>query len=328
VKQVAMHHVGRSRWALMSPVAGTLALALAPGHLRADTDGPQPDSSLVQYLGTGGASIEMPLGVTIDPRAGEVILANTGGHKLEIYDMSLRPRGSFAHRVPGPGGELVDGKPKYVTVGPAGRLYIGDQMAPYLDVCDFRGRSIERILLPAPDDSLTTGGAGPVAIAPDGRLFVTSRGEHARVYVYGPDHKLQGSWGETGSEPGKLKAINAIALTPTGEVVIACSQTEKVIQVFDAQGKFLRAFGVHDIGAGNFSNPTGVAVTPDGRIWVVDSIRANLQVFDHAGTVLGGMDGGDGPGAWLYPSALATDGNGWFAIAEMGGSRLRLLHIQ
>ncbi len=327
MKRVAMHHKGRSRWALMSPVAGTLALALAPAPLRADADGPQPDSSMVQYLGSGGTHIETPLGVAIDPRAGEVILANTGARRVEIYDLSLRPRASFAHLVPGPGGDLVEGKPKYLAVDATGRLFISDIHAAYVDVCDFRGRSVGRIDLPAPDDDLASGGAGPIAIAPDGRIFVASRGERAKVYVFGPDLKLQTSWGESGSAPGQLKAVTAIAIGPKGEVVVACVQTEKVVQLFDAQGKYLRGIGVHDIGLGNFSQPTGVAVTPDGRIWVVDSIRANLQVFDPAGTVLGGVDGGNGPGAWLYPSALATDGNGWFAIAEMGGSRLRLLHI-
>lgn len=328
MKRVATHHKGRSRWAMVSPVAGTLALALSPSPLRADTDGPQPDTSLVQYLGTGGAAIDSPLGVAIDTRAGEVVLANTGGRRIEIYDMSLRPRGSFAHPVPDTSGEIREGQPKHIAVDAESRLYIADITVPWVDVCDFRGHSLTRLALPAPDDRLATGGAGPIAIAPDGRIYVASRGDHGRIYVFGRDDSLLGSWGEAGTAQGQLHSITALAVAPDGSIVVTCARTFRAVQVFDAQGKYLRGFGVHDIGPGNFSQPTGVVVTPDGRIWVVDSIRANLQEFDGAGTLVGATGGGEGPGAWLYPSALASDGHGWFAVAEMGGSRLRLLHIR
>ena len=326
--QVATRHKSRPRWVMVSPVAGTIALALSKAVSRAEADGPQPDTSLVQYLGSGGAAIDSPLGVAIDSTAGEVILANTGGRKIEIFDMSLRPRGSFDHRVADSSGEIRAGQPKHVAVDQQGHLYISDITVPWVDVCDFRGHSLARLDLPSPDDALTTGGAGPIAVAPDGRVFVASRGARGRIYVFGPDHKLMTSWGVAGTAPGQLKSISAIAIAPDGNVVVACVQTDRAIQVFDAQGRFLRGFGVHDIGPGNFSQPTGVVVTPDGQIWVFDSIRANLQVFDVAGTLVGTMGGGEGPGAWLYPSALASDGHGWFAVAEMGGSRLRLLHIR
>lgn len=328
MKTVATRHKSRPRWAMMSPVAGTIALALSKAVARAEADGPQPDTSLVQYLGAGGAAIDAPLGVAIDSITGEVILANTGGRKIEIFDLSLRPRGSFDHPVADSSGEIRAGQPKHIAVDRQSRLYIADITTPWVDVCDFRGRSLARLELPPPDDALTTGGAGPIAVAPDGKVYVASRGERGHVYVFGPDHRLVTSWGVAGKGPGQLQAISAIAIAPDGNVVVACVQTERAIQVFDPQGRYLRGFGVHDIGPGNFSQPTGVVVTPDGQIWVVDSIRANLQVFDNAGTLVGTTGGGEGPGAWLYPSALASDGHGWFAVAEMGGSRLRLLHIR
>jgi DNA-binding beta-propeller fold protein YncE len=100
------------------------------------------------------------------------------------------------------------------------------------------------------------------------------------------------------------------------------------VQVFDTQGHYRHGFGVHDIGMGRFSQPTGVSVTADGRIWVVDSVRANVQVFDRSGTYLGAVDGTADPAPWLYPSALAGDGRGLLAMAEAGGNRLRLLWVQ
>ena len=80
--------------------------------------------------------------------------------------------------------------------------------------------------------------------------------------------------------------------------------------------------------SGRFSQPTGLVVTPEGRVWVTDNVRHNIQVFDITGKLLGVLGGGDGPGAILYPSALASDGKGMFALVETGGKRLRLMWVR
>jgi hypothetical protein len=88
-------------------------------------------------------------------------------------------------------------------------------------------------------------------------------------------------------------------------------------------------FGVHDIGMGNFSFPSAVASTQDGRIWVSDEIRQVIQVFDSTGQFLGMLGGqGQRPGEFLYPSALACDDGGRLAVTERVGRRLQLLRIR
>jgi sugar lactone lactonase YvrE len=109
---------------------------------------------------------------------------------------------------------------------------------------------------------------------------------------------------------------------------VTCVLTELGVQVFDAGGKYLRGFGVHDIGPGRFSVPNGIIITPDSRYWVSDMMRHNVQVFDPAGKLLGALGGAEGPGAMLYPSALASDGKGMFAFVETGGKLLRLMWIR
>jgi len=111
-------------------------------------------------------------------------------------------------------------------------------------------------------------------------------------------------------------------------VVVSCIDTELGVQLFDGEGRYRRGFGVHDIGAGRFSAPTGIHVTRDGDIWVVDSVRGNLQVFDATGGYRGAIEGAAASEPWLYPSALAGDGLGLFAMAEAGGNRLRLLWVE
>jgi hypothetical protein len=57
-------------------------------------------------------------------------------------------------------------------------------------------------------------------------------------------------------------------------------------------------------------------------------VRHNVQVFDPTGKLLGVLGGGEGPGAMFYPSALASDGKGMFALVETGGKLLRLMWIR
>ena len=288
---------------------------------------PTLESSVVQYVGGGGALLSGPLGVAIDTAGREIVVANTGGRRLEFYDLRGRSRGAVAHAVPDESGRLVDGQPRSLVVDEHGDIYLSDLSVPYVDHLDFRGRSLGRITLPSPDDRLETGGAGALALAADGRLFVASRARAGRIYVFDAGRRLVAAWGDRGARPGQLSAISGLAVAGDSEVVVTCVDTDLAVQVFDAAGHYRRGFGVHDIGMGRFSQPTGVTVTSDGRIWVVDSVRANVQVFDLRGTYLGAVDGNAGPTPWLYPSALAGDGRGLLAMSEAGGNRLRLLRV-
>jgi len=162
-------------------------------------------SSIVQYVGGGGSLLSGPLGIAIDTAGREVVLANTGGRRLEFYDFRGRSRGSVAHPVPDDKGRMVDGAPRSVAVDAHGDLYLSDIAAPYVDHLDFRGRSLGHIALPAPDDRLETGGAGALALAADGRLFVASRARAGRVYVFDAHGKPLGAWASPGASPGSSR---------------------------------------------------------------------------------------------------------------------------
>ena len=289
---------------------------------------PTLETSVVQYVGGGGALLSGPLGIAVDTAGREIVVANTGGRRIEFYDLRGRSHGAVAHAVPDENGRMVDGQPRSLVVAAHGDIYLSDLSVPYVDHLDFRGRSLGRIALPSPDDRLEMGGAGALALAADGRLFVASRARAGRIYVFDAGGRLIGAWGEKGARPGQLSAITGLAVVSDSEVVVVCVDTDLGVQVFDTAGHYRRGFGVHDIGMGRFSQPTGVTVSSDGRIWVVDSVRANLQVFDRAGTYEGAVDGANDPAPWLYPSALASDGRELMAMSEAGGNRLRLLWLQ
>lgn len=301
-----------------------LGMAIANG-----ATAPVVDSTLIVSEANGAREFDQPLGVAIDAGHGEIVVANTSAGRVEFFGRDGRPRGFFVHRVMNEQGVEVDGLPRHVATTADGRVLVTDARAAYVDVCDFRGRSLQRLALPAPDDSLAGGnGPGAVAVAPDGRILVASRGKAGRVHVFSPEGAHAATWGVAGTAPGQLSAITGLAAAPTGEVAVTCVATDFAVQLFDATGAYLRGFGVHDLGPGNFSLPNGVVVTPDSRIWVTDGIRHQVQVFDITGRLLGVLGGGEGSGALFYPSALASDGRGLFALVETGGRRLQLWWVR
>jgi tripartite motif-containing protein 71 len=276
-----------------------------------------------------GVPFKAPRGIAIDERHGEVLLANSGEHRIEVFSLGGDRRARFIHRVQGTGGVWVDGEPQALAVDRTGRIFVSDQMAHYVDVLDYRGKSVARLELPSIPTATAENAPGALAITPDGSLLVAERGRTGRIHRFASDLRHAGSWGIPGREAGQLAAIRALAVTPAGEVVVACAETRIAVQVFSAQGEYLRGFGVHDIGPGNFSLPSGVAITGDGRIWVSDEIRHLVQVFDASGAFVQATGGlGRGPGQFAYPSALASDGKGLVAIAEREGNRFQLLRIQ
>ncbi len=318
-----------SRTALVAGIAAAISAHTAGAGAAGASTEPTIDSSLVSYVANGSRAFEQPLGVAIDAEHEEIVVANTGLGRIEFFARDGRPAGYFVHRVTDERGVERDGLPRCVATTADGRVLVSDTYASYVDVCDFRGRSLSRITLPAPDDRFE-GDAGPgaIAVAPDGRILVASRGREGRIHVLSPGGEPLATWGATGTEPGQLSSITSLAVAPSGQVVVTCASTDLAVQVFDADGRYDFGFGVHDIGPGNFSLPNGVVVTPDSRIWVTDGIRHLVQVFDFTGKLLGVLGGGAGPGALSYPSALASDGRGMFALVETGGKRLQLWWVR
>lgn len=269
-----------------------------------------------------GIAFTNPRGIAIDPRRGDVVVANTSAHRVEVFSPSGRPLQRITCRVRTPEGVDNDGYPNSVAIDRAGRLLIADNLAAYVDVLSPRGRPVARLELP------NDGRPVAVAVAPDGAIVVAGAGPEGRIHEFGPDFVLRKTWGVAGRAAGQLAEIRAIAVTTGGQIVVLSPATEHIVQLFTRDGDFVRGFGRIEIGAENFSLPSGVAVTDDGRIWITDEIRQRIQVYQPDGQFLEAIAGGDaGASDFLYPSAIATDGHNHLAVVERVAGRYRLLRL-
>ena len=271
-----------------------------------------------------GVPFNQPKGLAIDAIRGEVIVANTGAHRLEIFSLGGRPLERMVHRVRSADGSWQDGLPRGVAVTADGRYLVTDNLSTLVDILDRRGRETGRI---APAFS-ASGAASAVHVSRLGDIWIGGPPRDDRVYRFGASFESLSVWGESGAGRGRLKNITAITTLPDGDVVVACASTELAIQIFSPEGAFRFGFGVHDLGPGNFSLPSGIAATDDGRLWISDEIRQNVQVFDSQGGYIGSFGGkGLGPADFLYPSALASDGHATVAVAEREAGRIQIFHL-
>jgi len=292
--------------------------------VHAEFDPSQATPTAVVYGRDQGISFGALRGVAVDARAREIFIADAGRHEIVAVDTLGRALGWFIHQVPDARGRLIDGTPTWLAVDREGYLLVSDERAPWVDVMDFRGRSVARLDCPAEVDPRGLQ-AGAIAVAPDGVIYVASRGDSGRVHRFGPGYEYQGSWGVAGTDSGHVGGITGMAVGADGLVFVSSGLARLAVQVFDADGRFLGGFGLHDLGEGNFSMPAGVAATADGRVWVTDEIRQVVNVFSPAGSYMGMFGGmGTAPGSFRYPSALASDGGGLLVVAERVGNRVQV----
>jgi sugar lactone lactonase YvrE len=84
---------------------------------------------------------------------------------------------------------------------------------------------------------------------------------------------------------GDFSKPTSVAVDQEGNVYVTDMLNYR-IEIFDADGKFIRAFGKHGDGPGYFAMPKGIAVDCDGHIWVTDSMQNRVHLFTQEGELL------------------------------------------
>ena len=143
-------------------------------------------------------------------------------------------------------------------------------------------------------DPVTLGLDRPVALAigPNGDAYVTDSSD--RVTEITPNGVVVRRWGTTGTQPGQFDftgpnaddgAYASIAVGPDGNVYVSDSQNHRV-QVFTADGTFVREFGTDGAAPGQFRVPFDLSVDLAGNVYVLDDGLMRLTKFDPDGNVV------------------------------------------
>ncbi len=176
------------------------------------------------------------------------------------------------------------------------------------------------------------GGTGlrGVAVAPDGALYLVDSIGH-RVWHVSTGGELRGVLGGHGVEPGQLNTPWDVAVDDAGQVYIVDTWNHRV-QVFDQANEPVDGWGrlaqvaVDDpTGYGAFFGPRGIAVGPDGHVYVADTGNHRIQVFDTTGQFLRDFGGsGDLPGQLSEPVGIAISSSGEIYVADTWHRRVQV----
>jgi len=128
--------------------------------------------------------------------------------------------------------------------------------------------------------------------------------------------------------PGVLDSPRSLAVAPDGDIYVADLGHSRIV-IFGQDGAFKSAFGIRgpEGGAdkpGEFNEPSGVAVGPDGTVYVADAWNGRIQKFDPKGKPKG--EYGGGLYSFYSPRTLAVDRSGNLYVGDTGNSVVKVIN--
>lgn len=149
-------------------------------------------------------------------------------------------------------------------------------------------------------------------------IVVDSHSSH--VYRFTPEGKLLGEIGlGPGSNDGQFDMPRGAAINAAGEIYVADGSNCR-IQVFDHNGKFLRAFGSKGSGQGQFLRAHALAFDQQGRLFIADVDNSRIAVYDSKDRPLRywGKPGTQ-PGDFHAPHGIDVDPQGNVVVSNYYG---------
>ncbi len=204
-------------------------------------------------------------------------------------------------------------KPLGIDVDSAGNLYVADATRKYVMVYDAAGKFARKIGGPKSFERLSS-----VTVDPEGnRLYVVDIGgvtsDQHQVQVFDAksgNHLF--NIGKRGGELGEFNLPRDLAVGKEGRLYVVDGGNFRV-QVFDHDGKPIKAFGRVGKQPGQFSRPKEIATDPQGNVYVADAAFGNFQIFDPEGELLmfiGDRSEREAPAKYLLPAGIAVDEDG------------------
>jgi predicted membrane-bound mannosyltransferase/DNA-binding beta-propeller fold protein YncE len=136
--------------------------------------------------------------------------------------------------------------------------------------------------------------------------------------------------GEAGTAEGQLTLPRSIAHAPDGTLYVADTGNHRV-QHLSADGTVLNTWGSFasldqgEAPGGTFNEPWGIAVAPDGTVYVADTWNHRIQHFSADGRFIGmwGTFGqAETQSAFWGPRDVAVDSTGRVYVADTGNKRI------
>lgn len=214
-------------------------------------------------------------------------------------------------------------EPYGVAVDSKNNLYVADSKVGAIFIFNTETREVELIKNKTHAHFVRIIG---LAMDDNDRLFVSDPGLR-HVLIFNAAHKPEDVITEGLVMPGSLAIDRENRLLYVSDV-----ELDQVL-VYDADTlKLKRKIGTtghnHELTSpGDFAKPTGLAVDPDGNLYVADTLNDRIEIFDADGKFISTFGkNGDGPGYFARPKGVAIDGDGHIWVADGMQDRVQVFN--
>ena len=278
-------------------------------HSSADVTPDEKDGSFRRMV-TGevrtGEGMAKPYGVAV--RNGRVYVGDTVGRSVVLFDLNGKRHSRIGIEDPG-----ALRMPFGIDIDAQDNVYVLDGTLKRVHVYDASGKFVRMI----GQDMKWSRPAGLALDEARSRIYIVDAGG-----VDSPDHRVRAldlktgkllfEIGKRGDGPGEFNLPRDAVVGADGLLYVVDGGNFR-IQVFDAEGKFVKTFGAIGRQSGQFSRPKEIAADKQGNIYVADSAFGNFQIFDRNGVLLldvGSRGNSDAPARFMLPSGIAVDLDG------------------
>jgi outer membrane protein assembly factor BamB len=277
VRQVADHDVESEADLIGGTVGpdGTLYVPDVANHriLVLDPSGNQrwwgePGTGEGQFDFSAVTQNDAPAGVGVSPDGKLIAVGEGGNHRIQLFDRNLKHIG-FIGRTGRGDGQFVN--PCCVTIDGDHRIWVVDAGRGDVQVFDETGSFLRKF---PSDDSADhqLSRPGGVFVREDADEVLVADFDNQRVAVFSKDGSWLRSYGSNSKEHFYLGEVNMAMPGPDGRVLIL--DTSNRIFALDAAGSLLGTLALDD--AFGRIDSSGVAITPTGRLFVVDRDRDRI----------------------------------------------------
>ncbi len=259
-----------------------------------------------------------PYGMAVDSK-GNIYIADGKVGAIFVFNTETKALQMIKNGVQAHFGDIIG-----LAMDDADRMFVSDTKLHRILVFD-KDHKIE--------GSISEGGLvdpGGMAVDNENRFLYVADAGRDQVMVYDADKfnliRTMGTAGKKHSltEPGQFAVPTNVAVDADANLYVTDMFNNRV-EVFDADGNFIRAWGKAGDRPGTFSKPKGIAIDADGHVWVADAVQDILQCYTADGQFLMWM-GGHGlfPGQFRALAGLYIDKNNRIFTSEQYPGRVQM----
>lgn len=243
-----------------------------------------------------------------DGKVGAIFVFNTETKELQMIKHGLQAR--F--------GDIIG-----LAIDDSDRLFVSDTKMHRILVFD-KNHKVEGTIAQGLVDP------GGMAVDNENRFLYVADAALDVVLVYDADKltflRKLGTPGKNHTlvDPGQFAVPTNVAVDSDGNLYVSDTYNNR-IQIFDADGNFIRQFGKAGDRPGTFMRPKGIAIDVDGHVWVADAVQDRVQCFTPEGDLLIWMGGhGTLPGQFRTLAGLYIDKNNRIFTSEQYPGRVQM----